>query len=168
MKYLFILLFFILGACEPPPKPNEPFYCKIDGKKFRPDNGGDVFFEPLLAQINRDFHFFYITANNSKYGNKSMSVSFSITLDSSNRIKPISYKIGVDAKANCSTGYIMINGNNKNHDYKYIENSGKILITKVDSVKQLVSGTFEFEARSIYTDEIVKVTDGCFNDVFYY
>ena len=42
-------------------------------------------------------------------------------------------------------------------------NSGKVVITRLDTVKRIVSGTFEFEGQYIVSKEIVRVTEGRFD-----
>jgi hypothetical protein len=164
-----IVLFGSQLSCQifdPKPK-SEEFYCKIGGKKFRPDNGGDMFFEALLLQLDRDNKRFNITAIKSGNGDERMSVLFSIP--TKNKVlEERKYEITQEGKAYCSKGYISVGGSNKNHDYDAFLSSGYIIFSKVDTLKRRVSGTFAFKAKSNYTNDEIAVTDGQFNDVFYY
>jgi hypothetical protein len=164
-----ILLVSSFSSCQLfGPKPeSEEFYCKIGGEKFRPDNGGDVFFEALLLQLDQTNNRFNITALNSEDGDKKMDVLLSVP--TKNKVLKVGrYAITQEGSGFCSKGYISINGSNKNHDYKAYPSSGYIEFTKVDTLKRRVSGTFAFKAKSIYTNDEIAVTDGQFNDVFYY
>lgn len=42
-------------------------------------------------------------------------------------------------------------------------NPGKLVITKLDTVNHIISGTFHFDAQFIVNKEIVKVTEGRFD-----
>ncbi|MCP1385429.1 DUF6252 family protein [Runella salmonicolor] len=45
----------------------------------------------------------------------------------------------------------------------FTSKSGKVVITRLDKVNQIVSGTFEFEGEYIVTKEKVKITEGRFD-----
>jgi len=53
MKKIALIIFIsLLGCNKNNPKPNEKFYCQIEGVAFRTSNGGDVFNSPLCAEWN--------------------------------------------------------------------------------------------------------------------
>jgi hypothetical protein len=41
--------------------------------------------------------------------------------------------------------------------------TGRVIITRIDDVNMIVSGTFEFNAGSIYNTEVLQVTEGRFD-----
>lgn len=43
------------------------------------------------------------------------------------------------------------------------ENPGTLTITRFDPINFIISGTFSFKAKEIYTGEIVEITDGRFD-----
>jgi hypothetical protein len=160
----FLLAALLFTACEPGPKPNEPFYCKIDGKKFRPDNGGDTFLEPLLAERDGENNNFYIIV----IGKNGRGLSFGRKFPSLKEFTPKRYDVNDEFRANHSGDYVITNGRNNREEFEAFENSGYIEFTKVDTVSQRVSGTFEFKVKSKLTGKVIDVKDGCFNDVFFY
>lgn len=171
LTYLIVVIILIASqtSCQifdAKPK-NEKFYCKIGGKKFRPDNGGDVFLEPLLAKLDFNSGRFSLTALNTGDGDDNMAVLFS--MPTKNKvIETKRHEITQEGRAYCSRGYISNGGSNKNHGYEAFSGSGYIEFTKVDTLKRQVSGVFSFKAKSIYTNDENAVTDGQFNNVSYY
>lgn len=166
---LAIVLFTFQLSCQifdAKPK-NEKFYCKIGGKKFRPDNGGDIFLEPLLLHLDKDNNRFNMNVVNTGNGDNNMTILFSIPTKN-DILKSTKYELTQEGKGFCSKGYISIGGSNQKHGYEAYHNSGYIEFTKVDTLKRRVSGTFAFRAKSIYNNDEIAVTDGQFNDVFYY
>jgi len=45
----------------------------------------------------------------------------------------------------------------------FTSNSGKIVITRLDTINRIVSGTFEFDGEYVVTKEIVRITEGRFD-----
>jgi hypothetical protein len=168
MKHLlsYFLLIFIFTSCQLfLPKPeSEDFYCTIDGKAFRPDNDGDIFFEDLLAQLNENSKIFYISA----YGKEGKTLTIKNKFADLKEFKVKRYYINTEFNVSYSGDKIKINGNAINEDFEPFLNSGFVEFTKIDTVRQLVSGTFEFKLKSIQTDKTVNIKNGQFNDVFYY
>lgn len=169
MKALFkiISISTILCSCQLfTPKPqSESFYCKIDGKAFRPDNGGDIFFSALLAQKDETYNFFYITTTGKE--GKGLSISSKI-FKNWNDFKVKKYLINEEFNAYYSGNYIEKDGKRLQERFEPYPNSGYVEFTKIDTVKQTVSGVFEFKLKSTQTDKTVSIKNGQFNDVFYY
>ena len=46
------------------------------------------------------------------------------------------------------------------------ENPGQVTITKFDTEKQIISGTFEFSVKNPYTGEIINFTEGRFDSYY--
>jgi hypothetical protein len=171
LTYLFVIITLTVSqlSCqlfETKPK-NEKFYCKVGGKKFRPDNGGDIFFEPLLFQLNQTSGRFNMTAMNSETGEDNIAVVFSIPIKN-NILEARKYELSQEGKGYCNKGYTTNGGVSVKHGYETYPSSGYIIFSKVDTLKKRVSGTFHFKAKSLYTKDEIAVTDGQFNDVFYY
>ncbi len=166
MKKLTLCFMFALYACgEPPPSPNEPFYCKIDGKKFRPDNGGDIFFQALLAQKDKQNNIFDITVYSEGKGWIGIFLKFK---NIQTEFKEKTYIMGEEVKGHYSTPEKTINGVSSSTTYESYSQSGYIIFSKIDTLKQEVSGTFEFKAKDKISGDIISVTNGQFNNVFYY
>ena len=161
------LFSIIISSCQLfVPKPqSERFYCKIDGKSFRPDNGGDVFFEPLLAQYNENSNVFYISVHTKDETSINIGTKFKNFKD----FREKKYLVSEEFNATYFGKYIEINGNTTvNERFETYLNSGYIEFTKIDTLKQIVSGVFEFKVKSVETDKIINIKNGQFNDVFYY
>lgn len=165
MKQLIALILIILNfSCDKAPKPNEPFYCKVDGTVFRPDNGGDTFFEALLAQRDEKNKLFSMTVYSASKGWIVISAKFNDIKD----FKEKNYIINEEFKGSYSTIYKTVNGVGSQTVYETYSNSGFVNFTKVDTLKQQVSGVFEFKAKDKKTEKIISITKGQFNDVFFY
>lgn len=160
-------LFFLFSSCEIfTPKPeSESFYCKIDGKAFRPDNGGDIFFEALLAKRSVENNLFYFIVYSEPKGWIGISAKFeNIKSDFSEK----TYVMNEEFRGHYSTPEKTVNGNSYSETYESYPTSGYITFTKIDTLKREVSGTFEFKAKDKKTDKIISVTKGQFNDVYFY
>jgi hypothetical protein len=161
---VFFVLLSISSCGEPPPKPNEPFYCKIDGKRFRPDNGGDAFFEALLAQRDEKYKLFYITA----YAQGGETVGIATKFNDLKDFQVKTYSMNEEFKGNYTSKSENINGIGIQTDYETFSKSGFVTFTKIDTLKQIVSGVFEFKAKDKKSEKIISITKGQFNDVFFY
>ncbi len=160
------LLLFTLSSCgEPPPKPNEPFYCKVDGKRFRPDNGGDIFLQALLVKKSIPNNLFYFNVYSEGNGWIGISAKFK---DIQNEFKEKTYEINQEFKAHYSTPEKTVNGVSSSITYESFAKSGFITFSKIDTLKKEVSGTFEFKAKDTKSDKIISISKGQFNNVFYY
>jgi hypothetical protein len=162
---VFFVLLSISSCGEPPPKPNEPFYCKVDGKRYRPDNGGDAFFQALLAKKSVQNNLFYITVYSENNGELGITAKFK---DIKSEFKEKKYIINEEFKADFSTPYKTVNGIGSQKTYESFSNGGYVTFSKIDSLRQRVSGTFEFKAKDKNSDKIIIVSKGQFNDLFYY
>jgi hypothetical protein len=168
MKNTSILIIFFIASLfgfscrKNNPGPNESFYCKIDGKAFRPDNDGDIFFEPLLAQWDLKNKMFYFIV----YGNDSHSISISSKFQKNEDFGLKKYNVNREFIANYNGDLILINGSNVHEKFQSFEDSGFIEFSKIDTTKRRVSGTFEFKLKN--ERKTVSITKGQFNDVFYY
>ncbi len=161
--FLILLSFYSCG--EPPPQPNEPFYCKIDGKRFRPDNGGDIFFEALLAQRDENNNIFDITVYSEERGWVGLFLKFK---NIHTEFKEKNYVMNDEFKGHYSTPNKTVNGVSSSTTYESYLQSGFITFSKIDTVKQRVSGTFEFKAKDKKSEKTISITKGQFNDVFFY
>jgi hypothetical protein len=166
MKIYPIFLLLTLFSCqifEPKPQ-SEKFYCKIESKAFRPNNGGDISFEPLLANRDEKYNIFDMLAV-SKDGN---SISLGQKFNNIKDFKEKEYKVNQEFTVNYYGDLININGSNQHEKYESFENSGYIIFSKIDTINQRVSGTFAFKLKSTHTQKVITITKGQFNDVYFY
>jgi hypothetical protein len=156
-------LFIILGltSCNwIPPSPNEPFFCKINGKNFRPEKdsspiGGigsdplNVTFDPAKGSLA-----IYVR-NNSKF--------VGLRLIFSDKIVKVG-EIKLSSDKNASLGLFSPDYNAGAIDIYSL--TGVVNITKIENKE--ISGTFEFTCKSQFPEKEYKITKGCFNKLTYY
>jgi hypothetical protein len=151
---------FIITSCQLPPSPNEPFYCKINGKIFRPEKDsspfGGVGVSPLKIELDKKYNWIYISATrNQDY------VSLKIKLDANNSIEKGEYIL----KEDLTDTHITYSTNIKQSNSDYLQsNSGKLIITQVKNSQ--IWGTFEFKTKNKAGTEFL-ITNGQFNALRY-
>jgi hypothetical protein len=154
-----ITAFFLFGvliisnSCQLPPSPNEPFYCKINGKAFRPGKDtspfGGIGVSPLRYSKEFDLGWYYIIASNSP-----REVSLSIKLNPNEVIHEGEYILGNDLKQ--STGNFYENANQSNA-IRLVSSTGKLTITRLKNSR--LSGAFEFKTKNKAGTEFL-ITNG--------
>lgn len=162
MKNLVIIsiVFLFISCNKNNPKPNEKFYCQVDGKAFRTDSNGDIFNSPLYAEWNTK-GWFSLYADNFK---DKKALTLIAKLGGSNEVELLEYSTPKgNFSANYYGDYIIVNNSSVKESFAGFE--GKLTITKYDKALKLVSGTFEFKAKSKQTGTILNITKGQFNDV---
>lgn len=164
MKNLVITaIVFLFISCNKNnnPKPNEKFYCQVDGKAFRPDSNGDIFNSTQYAEWDTRGWFNLYGHNNKTYHSVLMSAKL---INTKKEVELREYTVSDSLYfPYYNGGYIKVNGDSVKEEFKGFE--GKLTITKYDKALKLVSGTFEFKAKSKQTGNIVNITKGQFNDV---
>jgi Family of unknown function (DUF6252) len=159
MKHILLSLILVFGllACNwRPPSPNEPFYCKVNGKNFRPekDNSpiGGIGSDPLRIIWEKNDGTLFINARNSP-------IEITVFIIFPNKeVKIGSYSL--KNEANSSKGVFTPNiSANKIEDINAFE--GNCIIEKINGNE--ISGTFEFTCKSLNTGKEYKITKGCFN-----
>jgi Family of unknown function (DUF6252) len=155
----FLFITICLTACNwLPPSPNEPFYCKVNGKNFRPEKDtspiGGVGSNPLNVTVDERDGSITIYVRNNPY-------FVGITLIPENKqlqkgiFKVDQRHIGTFSPDRTATIKEYITAN-----------SGEFEITKIEN--KLISGTFEFTCKSLNSGKEYKITKGCFNKLTYY
>lgn len=132
------------------------FSCKVDGKVFLPSKEGTSWSgaKPLLV------------SNSSFNGFTLMGVIFSTSLEPTQYVlirlpyltKPNNYTLNTSAYGEYKINY--------GGGPTYLTNStytGKVNVTRCDTVNQIYSGTFSFTAIDDNTKKTVSVTDGRFD-----
>jgi hypothetical protein len=161
IRLMILTVSFISNSCQLPPSPNEPFYCKINGKIFRPekDNSpfGGIGVSPLRINWEKGEGWFYLDAKN---GNN--YVSFSIKLPASEEMKEMEFNLTpTDTKINA-----VYSNNIRQSNSTYLKSiSGNFKITKASTNK--ISGTFEFKTIDKSNKEYI-ISNGQFNSLSYH
>jgi Family of unknown function (DUF6252) len=157
--FLFVVL-IISNSCQLFVSPSEPFYCKINGKAFRPGKDtspiGGVGSSPLRVEMDSQNHWFYISTRNSpEY------LSIVIKLNNDNIIEVGEYKLDKGSsvvRATYTYDYTS--------DAEFLDSeSGKLILTKVSN--NSVWGTFEFKTKSDKLKKDFIITKGQFNALRY-
>jgi len=141
------------------------FGCLIDGKVFRPK--GDPFAGPVIKaqyQFVNGRQGFGISARRSE-SEKSQVVGIG---GDSVHIAVGIFDLGSVGPERLTAGYTYRDLNSLSGiDYGTTEmHSGQLTITKFDTINQIVSGTFWFDAIDSATGKIVQIREGRF-DLFY-
>lgn len=161
---LTLLLTTILSSCSwfSSLKPKETFYCKVNGKAFRPskDNSpiGGIGSDPLKVTFDKDKGTFSIIVRDSPD-----LMAFFLTLSPNESLKV--QEINLTSNVNASKSYYTLDYAEANKE-QMISQNGKFSFTKIDGYN--LSGTFEFTCKSAKTGIEYKITDGQFNDISYY
>ena len=146
-KLTSILIIFFISSCsifEPKPE-SEKFYCKIDGKAWRPEKASYSLSPPLSAELDKKNERFKVLAYDyPQYVWLSLKVS-------SSGLEIGKYDLSKDA--NLSIGYYSYDYSIKNNEV-LISKDGNVKITKIENNK--VSGTFEFTVYSNVKKKNVK------------
>lgn len=161
MKNIIAVLFltYCLSSCNwIPPGPNAPFFCKINGKNFRPEKDtspiGGIGSDPLNVTVDeKDGGITIYVRNDPNF--------IGITLIPENKI----LEKGIFKVNNKHIGIFSPDRTANNVDYIVAQN-GNFEITKLGDKK--ISGTFEFTCKSTKTSKEYKITKGCFNNLTYY
>ena len=178
-RYLFLAAFMILltVSCKKKessnPKDELPpithtgantFGCLVDGKLFKPKKkiGSTSVVLQCNYQYFKEQHHFLLGASN-RYEEKGMG--FGMIGTSINRDTIFNYSFAGSGKMSAgygpSIGFFF--------QYQTYENSpGEFRIEYFDSLKQIISGTFWFDAVDTATGKVVQVRDGRFDVQFTY
>ncbi len=165
-----ILLLFTFGNCrknnDEPQLPPETqtgantFGCLVDGKIFLPK--GDPLAGPIKkAQyqfVNNKYGFGISAKNSNSSLVKSVGIQGDSTLINTGTYDLTDYNI----KGILSGAYAEFQSGNINDFYSNSINRGQLVITKFDTVNQIVSGRFWFDAKNI-NGQIVQVREGRFD-----
>jgi hypothetical protein len=142
------------------------FGCLLNGKAFIPSTCCGDFFNPPLPKWRSDYYIndktYYLEAKNkldqySPYYN--IGLNLLVNLKSPRPIKLIIQKGEYLEK---SGGGISLRSNSSTISYNTFDpSSGQIIISKLDTNNQTISGTFEFKAAN--ETDTITITDGRFD-----
>ena len=168
MKALILSLILSLGlsSCEWIKNlgPEEPFFCKINGEKFRPEKddrpigGGGR--PPLYSTIDKDSHWLYIQARNAE-----KLITISIKLNSNNEVMEGDYTLTSSNLESNASYYV---------DYtaappifeELKSQGGKLVIEKIEGFN--LFGHFQFNCKSSITGKTYTISEGEFNNLSYF
>jgi len=166
----------LLGqACKDPdsPKPDEKFYCKVNGKHWRPDSDGDFKNHTLISDLMDDGKTLYIRAIDAKSDQTlSMIIADTSGIDTVNFGKIYVIGINTNFPNNPPSGnfYKPVNQNSVK-EVKYVTDAthkGSFRILGIERDRRVLNSfkmkaEFEFSAVSP-SGEVVRITDGRFYD----
>jgi len=170
---LLLCLIFCMASCKkedsspfPTPLPAatqvgaNTFGCRINGKTWIPDGGGGFSgIKPIEGG--------YLYTKKNIYINTYRRDKTKIEIYLPNTVQTGTYEL------NNNTGLVDVDLNPKRYafykdadDNYYITNSqytGQITITQNDTVRGIISGTFNFTAYSPNSKQTIRITDGRFD-----
>ncbi|TYZ06144.1 hypothetical protein FY528_19140 [Hymenobacter lutimineralis] len=180
-----LLLSATLGACKKDdsagpqlPEPTQTgantMGAKVDGQNWRAGNSVMFGPKPLTASVfeyagAREFSVSGIFSTNDE---KIPLSGTSIKLVISDLKAAGTYDLIQEGQPTQGTGspsYGMFVESSYTPDKWYVTNPayiGKVVVTRLDTIQHIVSGTFEFKAKEIAGAKIISITDGRF-DVIY-
>lgn len=148
------LLFNSCKKTDPLPKPTQEglntFGCKINGEVWIPTGtSGPGGTKPTLAVLKQDGTF-RISANSPQQ-------LFDMNIPKVGSIKIGEYILGTTSD---SFGYFNDGSTSFLTDRTHL---GKVTITFFDSNKQIISGTFQFQAKDRNSEKVIEISDGRFD-----
>lgn len=155
-QILFLTLIFSLISCKMfNPKPeSEDFFCRINGKAFRPEPKSYSLPPQLTSELSKNDGRFIIRAING-----AKSIKLFLQLEPNTFPNVGSYSFSNDTKNNHSIYYYEYSDLTK----KAISKNGTLEITKIEG--NTISGTFVFEAYSEQNKKTYNIKYGQFNDL---
>jgi len=150
-----VLLFNCKGTTEPKEESSEPFECKVDGKKWVPSVPDDALEDALTVAYSSGY--LTITANHfDGSGGEIMLLSLS------NLTEVGTFNLG-SYGSHCWAEIIRQVGTTVEDFSTDDSHTGTVEITKFDTDKKKVEGTFSFTAKSATSANTVTVTNGSFS-----
>lgn len=138
------------------------FGAKINGVFWAPQGFGPLPANDILEarMSGRD-----ITINARNFSSSPNETEFQLTIF--NVTAPGTYLLNtnvVHPNGAASYGYYVKRNFTPQNEYLTSSTyTGRVVITRIDEVNMIVSGTFEFNAGSIYNTEVLNVTEGRFD-----
>jgi len=163
---LSLILSFSLSSCDwiKSLGPEEPFFCKINDEKFRPQKDdspiGGWGSKPLKTSIDKEYHWLYIQARNAE-----KLITVSIKLNSNNEVSEGSYSLTSSNLESNASYYV---------DYtaappileELKSQEGEFVIEKKEGFN--LFGHFQFNCKSAITGKTYTITEGEFNKLSYF
>lgn len=133
------------------------FGCVVNGKDYLIADYPDAF--ATFIYLNDIYsHGYYFTIRVSK---KSPSWVMGILTDSLYVQQNGVYQLSNDPNAHGTAWALYVSGSNEYYSQSSLQ--GELEITKLDSIKQFVSGKFWFDAVDTVNNDLVHITDGRFD-----
>lgn len=153
-KFFFLVILLGIISCEPPPESNEPFYCKINGKRWRPNSGTALYGTKLYAELTNNKTIFSIIAKDFQTGDRIFIVVKDMSKVSSGiyKLSDLASKVYIDYTPNYYA--------EKPEEFYSYDNKGEIEIFFSNG---RVSGIFSADIKSEVTGKTKKITNGQFN-----
>ena len=155
------------------PKPEDKFYCKVNGKHWRPNSDGDFKAHTLLSELTYQGKTIYIRAIDNKIDQTiSMIIADTMGIDTTNGVKTFTISVNSMYPNSPPAGHFYkpeSEGSVKEIAYSTSathKGTFRILSIEHDPRRQSsfkMKAEFEFTAVSPSGD-VVKITDGNFND----
>jgi hypothetical protein len=158
---LSLILSLSLSSCEwiKSLGPEEKFFCKINGEKFRPDKDnspiGGWGSNPIRIEFDKENGWLAIFVRNIPN-----SISIITQIPKEDGLLEKEYLLSNDLTK--SKAYYNLNFAEENFK-ELISESGKFTITKIEGYN--IWGTFEFVCRDSITKKDYKITEGEFNNL---
>jgi hypothetical protein len=163
-----IVVFFAVNACQKEKLPRSTqegkntFGCKVNGKNWVPKGGGPFSgINPTYGGFWYGFNQIYVEAYDkdetiqiylrNMFSTGEYSLNFN-TIPQPDNLYPDNYALYSKGKGPSANTYITTS-----------EHTGKVFITKRDTVNSIISGSFHFNAVNKRTGEVIKVTEGRFD-----
>ena len=174
---LFMMLLIGIVGCKKTEKEDDPetteagatlMSAKIDGKSFTTKED-DVY--TLLTLIEKDSSFFLTFANGSLVSMDPIEISVDIRGENFYELKKgmvfDTQKSGNEEPDNINALYTANSVSTPVNSTNEGTRPSKVTITKLDTKKQLISVSFEFEAIDFQTEKVHKITEGKFENMYY-
>jgi len=152
---LVVFMFNCKGTTEPKEESSEPFECKVDGKKWVPSVPDDALEDALTVAYSSGY--LSITANHFDGSDGEILV-----LSLSNLTEVGTFNLG-SFGSHCWAEIIRQVGTTVEDFSTDDSHTGTVEITKFDTNKKKVEGTFSFTAKSATGDNTIQVTNGSFS-----
>jgi hypothetical protein len=138
------------------------FGAKVNGVLWKPQGFGPLPANDIL-EARMSGHDIIINARN--FSSSPNETEFQLTIY--NVTAPGTYMLNTDVthpNGTASYGYYVKRNFTPQNEWLTSSNyTGQVIITRIDDVNRIVSGTFEFSAGSIYNTEVLQVTEGRFD-----
>ena len=187
MKHQFSIAIIVFSTCfisscnllSPTPpkvveqgyKVGERFYCEVDGKPFRPNNGGDLFLSSLVTDFYTNKQSSGVPINYIRYVISAFDSRRESNVESVSLIFLIPFEIKNNLKFQINKDSNLADIFKRDPTDRFVQNqfkpiSGEILITKIDTINFKISGEFQFTSYRVNKpSEISKIENGHFNNL---
>jgi hypothetical protein len=146
-----VFIFNCESTTEPKEESSKPFECKVDGEKWVPDAPNNEVTAALA------YGYLVITATRIE-GTTGEQLTLFLGGAAADTTINLGYVVGGSYATFTRTA-----GTSSETFMTDAEHTGTVEITKLDSDKKKVEGTFSLTAKSVSSDNTVQVTNGSFS-----